>query len=516
MKKDIIEVLRPYNTFYSKKRLGPNEDGGYVVPEYVLENCSALFTYGVGHDNRYEEEFSSKYDKPAYLFDHTIGYEPWEKNKIKFFSEGLGINKESCKEWYEHYEQFNIEGEILLKIDIEDKEYEYISETDISKMGEKVMGLLLEIHWIDNEKNRKDAVKILDKLNEHFVLCHIHGNNWGDLWEYEGYQIPKVLELTFINRKYTPKIKLDDQDYPIQGLDIPNNPNKEDYKLDFLKREQKAHAPINKSNSSTVEVVVTLTTLPTRLISSFEYSIKNCLESLVNQNFHNYEVHFNIPDKYNHTGEDYQIPEWLNEMASEYPNLKIFRGEDYGSITKIVDTIKRIEDPECIIITVDDDLVYHEEMVSEQYKNQKERFDNCAVGYDGIGALENVFRDIRNHYVVSVPCNVKVNMLQHYKTVSYKRKYFEEDFFTDFVGKSWADDVVVSAYMGKRNIPKYVTYYENEKIPATKQEWETFGGVTTFPIVRHTQHESEEGCNIKRKNSESDNFNYFVSLGYLK
>ena len=515
---DIITALKPENTFLIKKRIGPNEDGGYVVPEIVLEKCEALFTYGVGNDMRYEEEFVSIYNKPAYLFDHTVNpnTQHWNTDKLKFFTQGLGTNKENCNEWYEHYNQFNLSGEILLKIDIESGEYEYFKNTDISQLKDKVAGILLEVHWIDNEQNRKDTIDILNKLKENFILCHIHGNNWGDLWEYKGYQIPKVLELTFINKKHVSVSKIDSQKYPITGLDLPNNPNKKDYELDFINHndvtvnEVISHAPLK------IDAVVTLTTLPSRLISNYEYNIKNCLESLLKQTYENYEIHFNIPDKYNLTGEDYLIPGWLEEMVKNFPRIKIFRGCDYGSITKIVDTLKRVEDPECIIITADDDLIYHEDMVSEHVKNQKERFVNCAVGYDGISALDNVFKDVRNHYVTSVPCNVKVNILQHYKTVSYKRRYFENDFFDEFIDKSWADDVVVSAYMGKKNIPKYVTYFENEKIPSNLKEWHEFGGVTTFPVLRHTQHDSEEGCNIKRQKNESDNFNYFVSRGYLK
>jgi len=265
-----------------------------------------------------------------------------------------------------------------------------------------------------------------------------------------------------------------------------------------------------------MKAVVTLTTIPSRLISSYPEDIKLCLNSLLDQTFEDYEVHLNIPYKLNLTGEDYVIPEWLDQLVENNQKLKVFRGEDYGSITKIVDTLKRIEDPNCIIITADDDLVYHQEMVAEQYLNQTERFSNCAVGYDGISAMEQVFRDIRNHYVVSVPCNVRVNVLQHYKTVSYKRSYFEDDFFIDFVDKSWADDIAVSAYMGKQKIQKYVTYYEKESIPTTIEEWSVRGGVTTFPVIRHTQHDSQEGCNIKRNNQETDNFMYFVHKGYLR
>ena len=54
---NFLSLLKPQNVFQNKLRLGPQEDGGYVSSEFVLDNCSALFTYGVGHDTRYEEDF---------------------------------------------------------------------------------------------------------------------------------------------------------------------------------------------------------------------------------------------------------------------------------------------------------------------------------------------------------------------------------------------------------------------------------------------------------------------------
>ena len=230
----ILKLLKPQNVFIPKKRLGPPEDGGYVMPDSVLENCSALMVYGVGNETRYEEEFFKLYGKPTYLFDHTIGNSEWERDGLKFKPHGLG-NKENCKEWYQDYVDLNIQGDIFLKVDIEGYEFEYFNNTDISKMNDHVMGLILEIHWIDNQENRKKAIDILEKLDSGFLLCHIHGNSWGDLWEFEGYTIPKVLELSFINRKYVNNYEPDSQEYPIKNLDISNCPHREDYKLDFLK-----------------------------------------------------------------------------------------------------------------------------------------------------------------------------------------------------------------------------------------------------------------------------------------
>ena len=72
MNNEFIKLLKPQNIFKNKKRLGPNEDGGYVLPEFIFEESTALFTYGVGYDTRFEEAYSATYNKPSYLFDHTV------------------------------------------------------------------------------------------------------------------------------------------------------------------------------------------------------------------------------------------------------------------------------------------------------------------------------------------------------------------------------------------------------------------------------------------------------------
>jgi hypothetical protein len=228
-----VSLLKPYNIHQEKVRLGPNEDGGYVMTDYILKQCSALMTYGVGNDIRYEEEFSKKYDKPAYLFDHTIGKDSWSMNGLKFFPTGIGSN-ENCKEWYEDYKNLGLNEKVMLKIDVEGYEYEYFTTTDIDKLKDHVIGLCLEVHWIDNNENRKKLEEILVSLQMYFTLFHIHGNSWGDLWEFEGYKIPKVLELSFINNEHVDNKELDNQAYPIKGLDVSNCPHREDYTLDFL------------------------------------------------------------------------------------------------------------------------------------------------------------------------------------------------------------------------------------------------------------------------------------------
>jgi len=165
--KDILPLLKPKKINSNKIHLGPCSDGGYVINEIVLEHCSALFTYGVAQDYRYELDFNEKYKKPVYMFDHTVDHDL--NGPLFFFKEGLGFT-ENCKDVIEHYNKNNIPGNIYLKIDTEGAEYDYFSKVDIDRLASFTDGICLEVHSLGNENCRNKCFEILTIINKHFTL----------------------------------------------------------------------------------------------------------------------------------------------------------------------------------------------------------------------------------------------------------------------------------------------------------------------------------------------------------
>lgn len=283
------------------------------------------------------------------------------------------------------------------------------------------------------------------------------------------------------------------------------------------KNKMKVNNIIKKILGIGPKPVLSLTTIPTRLVSEYGYDIKYCLESLLNQNYSDYEIHFNIPYVFKKTNEEYVIPEWLETMANENKKLKIFRTEDFGTITKSLPTILRLTDPESIIIVVDDDLVYHNELINEHIKNRK-KYPNNPVGYDGMrsrnedGTFSSHFMDSRDYYYSGNYRDSRVDILQHYKSVSYKRALFGDD-FVDFVNEyyHWNDDLIIAAYFASKKVDRFVTYYELDKKCETNEEWLNFVGIS-FPILKHTQHRNDEGCNIERANNNHTNENRIYEI----
>ena len=233
----MLKYFKPQNINSKKIRLGSQRDGGYVAPEIILENCSCLFTYGYGGDKTYEDDFIAKYNKPNYIFDHTVQQNSWDIGIQHFIPEGLGINQEggNVKTVRQHYDQFNILGDIFLKIDTEGAEFDYFLNVDIDDLASFTCGIIVEVHWLEQETNQIKFIEMMEKINKHFTLVHIHGNNWGEEFDYEGFKVPRVPEFTFVNKRYITECSPDNQDYPIEGIDFPNNPNAQECDLSFLK-----------------------------------------------------------------------------------------------------------------------------------------------------------------------------------------------------------------------------------------------------------------------------------------
>jgi hypothetical protein len=256
-----------------------------------------------------------------------------------------------------------------------------------------------------------------------------------------------------------------------------------------------------------MNIIITLTSIPNRLEERNGHSTtREALKTIVSQSSSlPYTVHFNVPLTYQ--GTEVLVPDWLENMSKDYNNLKIFRTEDYGSITKILPTLYRCDDPETLIIVVDDDLYYMDGMV-QTHIDARTKYPDCAIGFAGMSSLDGSC-----HFCTTLNKDTYVKVLEGYKTVSYLRKFFDlSDFVNNFLGKTWRDDELLSAYMGYQNIKKIVLSYSRDTDFSPRVE--------SFPVIGHVPAE-RGGCNIFRdseefqKVSEANILNFF-KLGYLE
>ncbi len=242
----VVNKLKTYSVYDDKgiislKRLGRDNDGGYVVPEKALTEADVLFGYGIADDISFEENFSDIYNKPSYGFDCGTKHMSTSNKKCKFISQCIGTDgflykgqesSEAIKSFSEQIKELNVEkNNIFVKIDIEGAEYEAIDS--VLKHSDNVTGIAIEVHFTQSPQILK-LLELLEKLNKNFKLVHIHANNSGGkdftAPNLEG-TLPRVLELSYINNNLINRYEVAiDQNFP-KEIDMINVPSLEDYRF---------------------------------------------------------------------------------------------------------------------------------------------------------------------------------------------------------------------------------------------------------------------------------------------
>jgi len=227
-----------------------------------------------------------------------------------------------------------------------------------------------------------------------------------------------------------------------------------------------------------VEIIASLSTIPKRLPT-----LITTLERLSEQEQSISETHLNIPYFNLRTGEHYSIPEEIRN----FPKVKIFRTEDYGPITKIATTFRRlIGDQNTFIWQVDDDIDYPTHalrMLVEgmQIGNQKKII--CRHG----GALGSGF-DFAPWWGKS-----EVDFMEGFGGILYPPSCILPNFFTllDEVNEieylRLSDDIFLSMYFKFIGIPIFLYNPMSESNP---YQLDNFSSSVLDPVSQPDQREN--------------------------
>lgn len=248
-------------------RLGNKYDGGYVVHGPSLKSIDFLVTYGVGYNAQFELAFAKYSNAKVLAFDPTmkdasyfieklkkgqirafLGQIKWlikwlmkepelKKHHIKFVQEGIATSDDTANEKFksfdEHIEKYNLQNsKLVLKIDIDGGEHSLFEDRMIYDKLDQIEQLILEFHYLDTYL--EETAAIFNELSKTHSLIHIHGNNYGEPFIYNGKKIPKVIEATFLSNKHISDKNYSTEQYPRKGLDAPCYSKKEDMPLDFF------------------------------------------------------------------------------------------------------------------------------------------------------------------------------------------------------------------------------------------------------------------------------------------
>jgi len=220
-------------------RIGNKEtDGGYVLPQMLVNSVDGLLSFGIGDDWTFDNHFKQlRPDCDIHAYDSTVDFAQFTteqqksfndtyQNNVKHYKENIGKQfiRSEFTEFSTAFDRLN-KNNIFVKMDIEGGEYTLTK--DILDHKKNIAGLVIEYHGAAST-SKHCFLEELPIIAEHYAVVHIHANNSGPV--VDGF--PDYLELTFLRKDLAgnTSIKLDTY---IEDVDKPCSLFVDDYKIKF-------------------------------------------------------------------------------------------------------------------------------------------------------------------------------------------------------------------------------------------------------------------------------------------
>ena len=203
-------------------------------------------------------------------------------------------------------------------------------------------------------------------------------------------------------------------------------------------------------SNSKPKVIVTFTTIPSRISQ-----IKPTIISLLQQTYRPSIIELNLAKNPQKIDEAWSLPLWLEKLNSVSIH---WLDHDYGPASKLIPTLERHQDEDCLIIVVDDDMIYSKSLVerllkADQQSNGERVF--CANGHP----------IVKNHHFFESPSDRRIKSGERRVAIiegcggySLHPKYFNLNDLKSLKGAPEGamrmDDIWFSGHLSRRNIPK--------------------------------------------------------------
>lgn len=213
-----------------------------------------------------------------------------------------------------------------------------------------------------------------------------------------------------------------------------------------------------------MRVVATLTTMPDK----YPKIIKT-LESLNHQTHKLDAIYLSLPQRSRRLNIEYPpVPTEVSNLCTIVPCV------DYGPITKILGGLLKENDPETIIITFDDDMIYPSNLVKALLERHNQ-YPNSALGSSGMllkyPCPMCAITPNEDYFLYRIPKfpvpneGRKVDSIYGYPGALYVRKFFPDSNLLETKLLNYAlinhdmfmnDDITISGYLSLHNIERRI------------------------------------------------------------
>lgn len=208
---EAFKIMRPGPSPRPLIRIGPNADGGYLVPD-DLHGVTACFSPGVSNRKDFEDHLTRAFGIKCHLTDYSSDVEklctPLIDGMQTFRKSWLDIgdreNSIRLEEWVSELAP-DAGDDLLLQMDIEGAEYRNILACPPAVLA-RFRIMVLELHGLAGLNNphllAQVVLPFLRRIGESFVCVHAHPNNYRTEVRIPelGANMPDVIELSFVRR----------------------------------------------------------------------------------------------------------------------------------------------------------------------------------------------------------------------------------------------------------------------------------------------------------------------------
>ena len=196
-----LKKLRPMSCNKELIRLGPDGDGGYLVPN-DLKDIEACFSPGVDYISGFEEDCANM-GMEVFLADKSVDKPAKSHPQFHFTKKYIGVTTNNDYMTLDNWVKSSVpsaQKDLLLQIDVEGFEYEvFFAASD--QLLNRFRIIVAEFHNLDQLWSRpffELVSRVFDKILQTHTCVHIHPNNCCGSVKHSSIEIPSVIEITFL------------------------------------------------------------------------------------------------------------------------------------------------------------------------------------------------------------------------------------------------------------------------------------------------------------------------------
>lgn len=202
--RNLVESLRPVQVEYPLIRIGPDGDGGYLVPD-DLSGIHACYSPGVSSTIGFDLDCAARGMK-VFLADASVEGLPQEHPSLAFTKKFLSCWQDDAHftidDWVRSTLSEGIDYDLMLQMDIEGGEYQALSSMSDALLS-RFRILVIEFHFLDHLWNPGFfflVQPIFARILKSHYCVHLHPNNCCGYFARGGIEIPRIMEFTFLRK----------------------------------------------------------------------------------------------------------------------------------------------------------------------------------------------------------------------------------------------------------------------------------------------------------------------------